>query len=336
MEKKPEKSSELSKSEIQPKTEIPQKTEIPKLEITKNSRSSNYGRKTSVNGSGNTDKSTPTTSENSGKQKSVADRLNEYETILGMWNSKIFEIDRSQLEKMNKKHNCYLRLIDIQNDKKQIESTQIQLSECDQFAEAEQLDIKLECLREETKSLYDQIRQVSREWITLEDEKSAVYGKLTTLRREGIKKLKFLEVEQEEVMEDIMRKIKQENEDMEYNIGAKMQRIERDLDHIKADLASLSDKQQRILVIVRERTSTQCSEKDIWTEKYTKLQSEIGGLLARLEILRAEESLCQEKISAIDSEISSASERYQSELKVIEVDKNKCSQEQSELLSKET
>jgi len=135
-------------------------------------------------------------------------------------------------------------------------------------------------------------------------------------------------------MEDIMRKIKQENEDMEYNIGAKMQRIDRDLEHIKADLTSLSEKQQRILVIVRDRTSTQCTEKENWTEKYEKLQSEIGGLLARLEILRAEEAICAEKISSIESEISTASERYQSELKVIEVDKDKCNQEQSELLAK--
>jgi len=131
-----------------------------------------------------------------------------------------------------------------------------------------------------------------------------------------------------------MRKIKQENEDMEYNIGAKMQRIDRDLEHIKVDLTSLSDKHQRILVIVRERTSTQCTEKDILTEKYAKLQSEIGALLARLDILRAEESLCKEKIANIDAEISTASERYQSELKVIEVDKDKCNQEQSELLAK--
>uniref|UniRef100_A0A6B2L078 UVR domain-containing protein n=1 Tax=Arcella intermedia TaxID=1963864 RepID=A0A6B2L078_9EUKA len=255
---------------------------------------------------------------------------------MGKWDDRIKEIDNSQMELNKRKNECYLRLIEILNNQKQIEATQIQLSECDKFAEAEQLDEKLQSLQDEIRSIYQEIGKISKNWIVLEDEKCAVYGKLTTLRKEGIKKLKNLEEEQEEVVEEITRKIKQEREEMEFNIGSKIQRIDRDLEHIKVDLSNLTDKQQKIMVMVKERTASQCTEKEIYSEKLGKLKEEIASLLARLDMLRREESHCQEKLDSIDTEINTASQRYQSELKAIEQDRQKTLQEQSQLNLKKT
>jgi len=131
-----------------------------------------------------------------------------------------------------------------------------------------------------------------------------------------------------------MRKLKQENEEIEYTIGSKVQRIERDLEHIKADMTSLSDKHQRIQSLVHEKTATQCTERELWVDKQNKILSEIASLLARIDVLKTEDTTCREKITRIDADITLASERYQADLRKIEIDQNKGTQEQTELLSK--
>jgi len=86
-------------------------------------------------------------------------------------------------------------------------------------------------------------------------------------------------------------------------VGAKILRLDRDLEHIKIDITNLSEKHQRILSIVQERTATQCAEKLQWEEKRSKIQAEIAALQARIELLQQDDKECIEKLNVVRSSV---------------------------------
>jgi len=94
-----------------------------------------------------------------------------------------------------------------------------------------------------------------------------MFTKLSQVRTDGIEKLKIMEEEQIRSAEEARLLLNEENQGVEYSVGKSMQRIERDLQHIKLDLQGLEEKSLKIEHIINERTTTQRSEKNDLLEK---------------------------------------------------------------------
>jgi len=111
-----------------------------------------------------------------------------------------------------------------------------------------------------------------------------------------------------------------------------MQRIERDLQHVKADMQNLEEKCLKIEHIISDRTTTQRAERDDLANKRKNITDGIAQLLARIEALHQEENECDHRIGTIDKDITTLRYRYKADLQKIQSDRTKFQKVQAKLL----